>query len=219
MSGINDAASTVHQVGEIAGVFAFALSGALVAVRRDLDIVGIFLLACATALGGGIIRDVIIGNVPPNAFTDLKYLGVAALAALLICLWRPPQRLTSWPLDVTDAVGLGLFAVTGTVVAYSTGLSATGSALLGMTTAIGGGVIRDVLTGQVPTVLRPGQHLYAIPALLCASVVAVLLRFAHYQPWMGLCCAALAVALRLASLKFGWHGPRPWYAGRTRGAD
>lgn len=216
MAGINDAASTVHSFGELAGVFAFAMAGGLAAVRRNLDIVGILLLSAATALGGGIIRDVLIGNTPPNAFTNMKYLACAVTAGILVCLWRPPPRLTRWPLDVTDAIGLGLFAVTGTVIAHDWGLNAPGAALLGMTTAIGGGVIRDVLTGQIPAVLRPGEHLYAIPALLCASVVAMLLRYTDYQAWMGLACALIAIALRLASLRFGWHGPLPWYVTRER---
>lgn len=216
MADINEAASLLHHSGELIGVVAFALSGALAAVRRGMDVVGILLLAVATALGGGVIRDVIIGNTPPNAFTDMRYLAAAVAAGAVICVWSPPSnRLTRWPLEFTDAVGLGLFAVTGTVIAHDWGLSAPGAALLGMTTCIGGGVIRDVLSGEVPSVLRPGEYLYAIPALLCASTVAILLRYTHYQAWMGLACATIAIALRLASLKFGLHGPRPWYVRRT----
>lgn len=216
MAGINDAVSTVQQVGELAGVAAFALSGGLAAVRRDLDIVGVILLAAATALGGGVMRDLIIGNTPPVAFTNMAYLGTAIAGGVVICLWHPPARLTRWPLDITDAIGLGIFAVVGTVVAHHAGLNAPGAALLGMTTAIGGGVIRDVLTGQVPSVLRPGQHLYAIPALLCATVVALILRYGDYQPWVGLICAVTATALRLASLRYGWHGPQPWHMRRAK---
>ncbi len=220
MAGINETASTLHEYGELVGVAAFALSGALTAVRRNMDIVGILLLAMATALGGGVIRDLIIGNTPPNAFTDMSYAVVALAAGALICVWHPPSNaVTKWSLDVTDAAGLGLFAVTGTVIAYEWGMSAPGAALLGMTTCIGGGVIRDVLSGQIPTVLRPGQNLYAIPALTCAAVVAALLRFTDYQPWMGLACAAIAIAIRIGSLVFGWHGPQPWYMRRLGGRE
>lgn len=216
MADLNETASTLHQYGELVGVTAFALSGALVAVRRNMDIVGILLLAMATALGGGITRDLIIGNTPPNAFTDMSLAVAALIGGGVICVWHPPTNpMTRWALDVTDAIGLGLFAVTGTVIAHEWGMSAPGAALLGMTTCIGGGVIRDVLSGQVPTVLRPGQNLYAIPALTAAAVVAVLLRYTDYQPWMGLACAALAIAIRIGSLAFGWHGPQPWYM-RTR---
>ncbi|MFT3663269.1 MAG: TRIC cation channel family protein [Gordonia sp. (in: high G+C Gram-positive bacteria)] len=212
---MNDAAGAVQYVGELAGVFAFAASGALAAVRRNLDITGILLLAVATALGGGVIRDLIIGNTPPAAFIHMEYLGTAVAAGVLVSVWQMPARLSRWPLDITDAVGLGLFAVTGTLVAHQSGLNAPGSALLGMTTAIGGGVIRDVLTRQVPSVLRPGEYLYAIPALLCAIVATMLVRYVDYQPWMGLACAAIATVIRLASLRFGWHGPEPWYRSRT----
>lgn len=215
MTGINETASLLHQSGEIAGVVAFSLSGALAAVRKNMDIVGIVLLAVATALGGGIIRDLIIGNTPPNAFTEMKYPVAALCAAAVVCVWQPPSnRMTKWSLEVTDAVGLGLFAVTGTVIAHEWGMSAPGAALLGMTTCIGGGVIRDMLSGQIPTVLQPSQHLYAIPALACAATVAALLRYTNYQPWMGLACAVIAIALRLGSLRFGWHGPQPWYMRR-----
>ncbi len=219
MAGINETASLLHHSGELIGVVAFALSGALTAVRKNMDIVGILLLAVATALGGGIIRDVIIGNIPPNAFTDMKYAAAAVAAGGVVCVWHPPstRRAWKWSLEVTDAIGLGLFAVTGTVIAHEWGMAAPGAALLGMTTCIGGGVIRDVLSGEIPTVLRPGQHLYAIPALTCAAVVAILLRYTDYQPWMGLACAAIAVVLRLGSVRFGWHGPQPWYM-RERGA-
>lgn len=212
VANINETASALHQYGELVGVVAFALSGALVAVRRNMDIVGVLLLAVATALGGGIIRDLIIGNTPPNAFTNMSYAVAAVIGGALICVWHPPSnRMTKWSLEVTDAIGLGLFAVTGTVIAHQWGMSAPGAALLGMTTCIGGGVIRDVLAGQIPTVLRPGQNLYAIPALVCAAVVAVLLRYTDYQPWMGLACAGIAIAIRLGSLRYGWHGPQPWY--------
>ena len=209
-------ASVVNFGGELVGIVAFAASGALLSVRRDLDIVGIILLAVATALGGGIIRDVMIGKIPPTAFTDLWLFGAAVATALVIFFWQPPARLTRWPLDITDAVGLGLFAVTGTVTAYQYGLSAPAAAMLGLTTGVGGGIIRDVLSGQVPVVLRPNTHLYAIPAAGGAAVTAALLSFDVYRPWMGLLCAAAVIAVRIGSLKYGWHGPRPWYTERDR---
>lgn len=213
-SNLDNAATFLHHSGELVGIAAFAASGAILAVRRDLDIVGIVLLAAATALGGGIIRDVIIGRTPPLAFTDLSYVGIAVCVGLVIFVWSPPARLTRWPLDVTDAVGLGLFCVNGTVVAYAFGLAAPSAAMLGLTTAIGGGIVRDVLSGSVPGVLRTGEHLYAIPAVGGAAVTAALLYADVYQAWQGLVIAAAVVVVRLGSLKFGWHGPRPWYTRR-----
>lgn len=215
-SNLDGAASALNLGGELIGVVAFAASGALLSVRRDLDIVGIVLLAVATALGGGVIRDVIIGKTPPTAFTDLWLVGTAVTTALVLFVWHPPARLTRWPLDLTDAVGLGMFAVTGTVTAYDYGLAAPSAAMLGLTTAVGGGIVRDVLSGHVPVVLRPGQHLYAIPALGGAAATALLLYFDVYTPWYGFACAAAVIAVRVASLKYGWHGPRPWYTTRDR---
>lgn len=172
------------------------------------------MLAAVTALGGGIVRDMVSGTTPPYAFRDMYPLAIAVAAGFLVFFWNPPTRLTEWPLDTADAIGLGLFAVTGTIL-VDAGLSTPGAALLGMTSAIGGGVIRDVLSGAVPSVLRPGEHLYAIPARLCATAVSLLVSYAVYQEWMGMICAVAAFALRLASLRFGWHGPLPRYARHT----
>jgi uncharacterized membrane protein YeiH len=212
--GIDDAASMVHQVGEMVGVVAFAASGALLAVRRNLDIVGIVFLAVTTALGGGVIRDLLVGNTPPVAFTDFKFLAAAAATGLLIFFWHPPAILQRWPLDVTDAVGLGLFVVTGTAVGYAWGVGAPAAALLGLTTGVGGGIIRDMLSGKVPAILRTDEPLYAIPAFIGAVLTTTLMHFDWYRPWIGLICAALITLGRLAALKYRWHGPRPHYVAR-----
>lgn len=208
---LESAATAVHHYGEVIGTIAFAASGALAAVRRNLDIVGIVVLASATALGGGIARDVLIGHTPPTAFTDLTYLIAATVTALLIFVKRPRHTLTRRALQLFDAVGLGLFCVTGTVISYDAGVGAPTAALLGVTTAIGGGVIRDVLSGQVPAVLRPDEPLYAIPAVAGAVTTAVLLRLGVTSAWVGLLCAALTISFRILSLRFEWHGPRPHY--------
>lgn len=209
------AVDAVQHVGELFGVFAFASSGALLAVRRDFDIFGIVVLACSTALGGGIIRDLVIGRTPAAAFVDLSYLWTAVLAAVIIFFWHPPRRLTRGPLEVADAFGLGLFCVTGTVIAYSRGLGAPSAALLGLVTAIGGGVIRDLLGGQTPNVLRPDQ-IYALPALAGAIATAALLHFGVYQAWTGALAASGAIAFRLLALRFGWHAPQARRYSRTR---
>ncbi|MEV6561163.1 trimeric intracellular cation channel family protein [Nocardia sp. NPDC051756] len=209
------AVGAAQHAGELFGVFAFASSGALLAVRRDFDIFGIVVLACATALGGGIIRDLLIGRTPPAAFVDLSYLWTAVLAAAVIFFWHPSRRLTRGPLEVADAFGLGLFCVTGTVIAYSRGLGAPSAALLGLVTAIGGGVIRDLLGGQTPNVLRPDQ-IYAVPALAGAVATATLLHFGVYQAWTGALAALGAIAFRLLALRFGWHAPQARRYPRTR---
>ncbi|MCF8568725.1 trimeric intracellular cation channel family protein [Gordonia sp. HY002] len=211
---IDHAASVVQEVGEMIGTVAFAASGALLAVRRNLDIVGIVFLAVSTALGGGVIRDIMVGNTPPTAFTDLKFLAAAAATGLIIFFWHPPPRLTRWPLDVTDAIGLGMFVVVGATVGHAWGASPTVAALLGFTTGVGGGIIRDVLSGKVPAILRTDEPLYAIPAFAGAVVASTLMAFDWYRGWMGLICALLVIVARLASLKYGWRGPRPYYVSR-----
>lgn len=213
---LETAATAVHHAGEVIGTVAFAASGALTAVRRNLDIVGIVVLASATALGGGIARDVLIGQIPPTAFTNLTYLIAATATALVIFVKHPPRILSGWSLKFTDAVGLGLFCVTGTVVAYDGGLGAPTAALLGVTTGIGGGVVRDVLSGEVPGVLRPDEALYAIPAIVGAVATAILLDVGLYNAWIGLICAAATIALRLLALRYGWHGPLPHYVRRDK---
>ncbi|MFI9506078.1 trimeric intracellular cation channel family protein [Nocardia sp. NPDC052566] len=204
---LSTAVNALQHAGELVAVFAFAASGALLAVRRDFDIFGIVVLAVSTALGGGVIRDLIIGRTPPLAFTDLSYLWTSLLAAVIIFFRHPPRRLTRGPLEVADAVGLGLFCVTGTVAAYSHGLAAPSAALLGLVTAIGGGVIRDLLGGQTPSVLRPDQ-IYAVPALVGAAITAALLHYGYYRGWTGGLAALGAIALRLLALRFNWHAPQ-----------
>ncbi|MEV0295845.1 trimeric intracellular cation channel family protein [Nocardia sp. NPDC050710] len=214
---LDSAADAAQRIGELLGVIAFATSGALLAVRKNLDIFGMAVLACSTALGGGVIRDLLIGRTPPSAFTDLTYLTASLLAALVIFFRHPSHRLTRGALEITDAVGLGLFCVTGTVVAYRYGTGAPTAALLGMVTAIGGGVIRDVLGGQVPSVLRPDQELYAVPALFGAAATATLLHFGYYRAWSGLLAAALAIAFRLLARRYQWRAPQARHSPDLRG--
>ncbi|MEV6767485.1 trimeric intracellular cation channel family protein [Nocardia sp. NPDC051030] len=204
---LGSAVDAAQQVGNMVGVFAFGASGALLAVRRRFDMVGIAVLAVCTATGGGILRDLIIGATPPAAFVHLSYATVALLSAVLIFFWHPPTRVTRTPLNVADAIGLGIFCVTGTVTAFQHGLSATSSAALGLVTAVGGGVIRDVLAGVTPSVLSDGE-LYAVPALLGSAATAALLHHGQYTFWTGGLAGLGAVALRLIALWRHWHAPR-----------
>lgn len=204
---LDSAVTAVQRAGEMAGVISFAASGALVAVRKRFDVFGMVVIAAATALGGGILRDLLIGRTPPAAFTDLTYLCAAVLTALVLYFFAPPRRLVNGPMEVADAIGLGLFSVTGTVIAYSAEVGAPTAAMLGMTTAIGGGVIRDVLSGEVPSVLRPDQDLYAVPALCGATATALLLHYGLYYTWTGLLAALGAITFRLLAHRFRWHAP------------
>src|SRR3954467_7109630 len=154
----------------LAGTFVFGLSGGVAAVRAKLDLFGVVLLAAGVGLAGGITRDVLIGTRPAT-FRDWRYLAAAA-AAGVVCFFagRVLER-AERSIMIFDALGLGLFAVTGATKALQFGLGPVPAILLGTITGVGGGMLRDVLLREVPTVLREG--LYAIPALLGATVLVI----------------------------------------------
>ena len=166
---------TLLLVLDLVGTFAFALDGALTALRLTrLDIVGVVTLGIITALGGGIIRDLMIGSVPPATFSDWRYLAVATVGGLIaFALARRLERLTL-PISLLDAAGLSLFAVTGASKALDYGLGAGQAVILGALTGVGGGTLRDVLIRRVPAVLHSG--LYAIPALVGAAITVIAIR-------------------------------------------
>lgn len=146
---------------DLTGTFVFGLNGALTAVRATrLDVVGVVTLGMMTALGGGVIRDVLIGSVPPATFQDWRYFALAFGGGIIaFALSRRLDRL-EMPITVLDAVGLSVFAVIGASKASEYGLGVGPAVLLGVITAVGGGTIRDLMIGQIPTVLR--SELYAI---------------------------------------------------------
>lgn len=166
---------------DILGVFVFALSGALVAVRKGLDLIGVIVLAWVAGLGGGILRDVLLGATPPVGVSDWRLMAPVLVAGGLTFVWyrrlrtlvgsRPGVRLSLLGrlIRTTDAVGLSFFAVSGALKALQYDSGALTAVLLGVVTAVGGGALRDVLAGQVPEVLR--RELYAVPALIGAAVV------------------------------------------------
>ncbi|MEU5880744.1 trimeric intracellular cation channel family protein [Spirillospora sp. NPDC047279] len=200
--------SGVPELLDLAGIFVFAVSGALAAVNKRLDLVGMVVLAEITALGGGILRDLIIGDVPPAAFTSLGYVLVPVAASALVFFWHPQVARILPTVLMFDAAGLGLFCATGTLKALEYGLSPLHSVMLGVVTAIGGGILRDMLSGQIPSVLYDRQ-LYALPALLGAMVVACAGSFDLHGAGVTAGAALLAFALRLLAMRHGWRTPRP----------
>lgn len=196
------------QALDLVGIFVFAVSGALLAVRRGFDVVGMLVLAEATALGGGVIRDLILGATPPAAFVDTTYLVVPVLAALLTFFVHGQISRIHGAVLVFDAGGLGLFCVAGTLKALAYGLGPVQSIALGVTTAVGGGILRDVLANEVPTVLRADSELYAVPAILGATVVATAWYFQASTPPIAVAAAAIAFALRIVALTYSWRAPR-----------
>ncbi|MEU6018678.1 trimeric intracellular cation channel family protein [Streptomyces sp. NPDC047515] len=201
---------SVQHALDIAGIFVFAISGALLAVRKNFDVFGIAVLAEATALGGGLFRDIVIGAVPPAAFTDLGYFTTPLLAAGMVFFLHPHVERIQVGVNVFDAAGLGLFCVTGTVKAYAYGLGLTASAALGLATAVGGGVLRDVLANEVPSLLRWDRDLYAVPAIVGATMIVLCIRFGVLNAFTSGTAVILTFVLRLLSMRFHWRAPRAY---------
>lgn len=196
---------TLVLILDLLGTFVFALSGATAGVRRRLDLFGVLVLAFAAATAGGVTRDLLIGAVPPAAIRDWRYLAVSLLAgAITFCWYSAVTRMQS-PVLLFDGAGLALFAVAGAQKALAFGLGPVMAALLGMLTAIGGGMVRDVLLAQVPTVLH--AELYAVAALAGATVVVLgdLLRIP--SPVATVAGAILCFSLRLMAIRRGWRLP------------
>jgi uncharacterized membrane protein YeiH len=190
---------------DLAGTFVFALSGAMAGVKRRLDLFGVLVLAFAAANSGGIIRDLVIGAVPPAAIDDWRYLG-ASLVAGIITFCFPAAVRQQWnPVLLFDAAGLALFAVSGAHKALAYGLNPIMATLLGMVTGIGGGMARDVLLTDIPVVLR--ADLYAVAALLGAGIVvgAHLLQLPAGPATLA--GAALCFGVRVLAMKRRWQLP------------
>ena len=204
MTGLD---SMVERALDLGGVFVFALSGAYLAARKGFDVVGILVLAMATGLGGGLLRDVLLGDVPPVAVRDQLYLAAPIVAGLIVFVGQDAVEKVWRPVHVFDAVGLGLFSVVGTAKSLDYGVGVAPSVMLGVTTAVGGGILRDVLAREVPSVFRADSALYAVPAALGSVATAVL----WSQDWLGAVTALVVVgsvvAIRVLAMSQGWRAP------------
>lgn len=193
---------------DLLAILVFAISGGLTAVRMRLDFVGVIVLATVTGLGGGWIRDVLIGATPPAALADWRYLVTPLAAGVATFFLHPALGRVERSINVFDAFGLGLFSVAGALKASEYGLGPLPATLLGVITGIGGGVLRDVLVGRVPTVLRKGE-LYATPATVGAAIAA----FGHQLDLPTLAVvlvgATVTIVWRLLAIWRGWTAPEP----------
>jgi uncharacterized membrane protein YeiH len=198
-------AGSILLAADLIGVAVFAASGASAAVVKRLDVFGVAFVGFVAALGGGILRDLVIGAVPPLAFADWRYAVTAALASLAV-FWLHPQltRLRRTVL-VLDAAGLGLFTVAGTFKAATSGVPPVGACVIGMLTAIGGGVGRDLLTGEIPVVLQ--RDIYAVAALGGAIAVVALIAAGQAGPVALAAAALFTTAVRLIALRRRWSAP------------
>ena len=192
-------------VGDLVGVAVFAASGASAAIAKRLDLFGVGFVGFVAALGGGILRDLVIGAAPPLAFADWRYPVTAVLASVAV-FWLHPQlsRLRRTVL-LLDAAGLGLFTVTGTLKALNAGVPPVGACLVGMLTAIGGGLARDLLTGEIPVVLQ--RDIYAVAALGGAILVTILHGAGLAGPISTVAAAVLITGVRLLALYRRWSAP------------
>lgn len=191
---------------DLLGTVTFALNGALTATRRvRLDIVGVLSLGVITAIGGGLIRDVLLGATPPAAFQHWYYLAAAGAGAVAAWLIARPPRALHRAIVVLDAIGLSVFCVTGARKAIELGLAPAPAILLGAITAVGGGTLRDVLVRDVPSVLT--SELYAIPALAGATVAALAGTSTSAGAPAAVVGAALCFVIRMVGVRFDLHAP------------
>jgi uncharacterized membrane protein YeiH len=202
-----ESTSTLLLVLDLLGIFVFAISGALVAVRKQLDVFGVLVLAGTTGLGGGFLRDVLIDATPPAALADWRYLLVPVAAGLLTFGFHPALGRHERVVIVFDAAGLGLFCVTGALKALDYGLGPVPAALMGMVTGVGGGIARDLLAGRVPVVFS--SELYATPALLGAAWSVVATGLGQSVWVVAIPGVVICLGLRLVALWRGWEAPLP----------
>jgi uncharacterized membrane protein YeiH len=195
---------TLILVLNLAGTFVFGISGGMAAVRRGLDVFGAVVLAAVVGLAGGIIRDLLIGR-PPATFRDWRYLAVAGGAGLVTSLMHPTIDRLQRPIQTMDAAGLALFCVTGAATALTYRLGTAESIILGAITGIGGGMVRDILVGDIPEVLRRG--LYAIPALIGAGIVVLAYRQGDRSPAWPIVGATACFVIRMAGLRYDLNLP------------
>lgn len=193
---------------DLLGTLAFALNGAMTAIKyARVDIVGVLTLGMITALGGGFIRDILIDDLPPTTFMDWRYLAVAAAASLIAFFLGGRLDKLAYTINVLDAVGLSLFALTGTLKGLAFGLGPVQSAILGVITAVGGGTLRDIMIQRIPAILH--TELYAIPAAVAATITVAIMAIDSVNILWVMTGALVCFAMRLLGIHFDLHAPKP----------
>jgi uncharacterized membrane protein YeiH len=190
---------------DLSGTFVFALSGAFTGVQRRLDIFGVLVLSFAAGNSGGIIRDVLIGATPPSAIADWHFLAVSIVAGLITFFFYSITKRLRSPVLLFDAVGLALFAVTGTNKALAFHAGPGTAVMLGTFTGIGGGMVRDILVAEIPTVLR--ADLYAVAALVGATVIVIGQKLHLSSMAVTLAGGFLCFGLRFLAIHREWRLP------------
>lgn len=201
---------------EIIGTVSFAVSGATVAISKKTDLFGVVFLGSITALGGGITRDVLLGHFPPRAFVNALYVVVAAITSVIVFLlaiifkekYTMRERVFENVNNVFDALGLGVFTVTGINAALSSGTehSAFFAIFLGVTTGIGGGILRDLLSASVPSVLK--KHIYALASITGGIIYYFLVINGINKPLCVVVCVVTIFIIRILATVFKWNLPK-----------
>ncbi|WP_260705370.1 trimeric intracellular cation channel family protein [Edaphobacter flagellatus] len=195
-------------VVDLMGVFVFAVEGGLAAIRSNLDVLGLLVISFVTALGGGMIRDLLIGAIPPNSVRDWRYPTTALAGGVVVFyFYQFIQRVPPDLIITLDAVGLALCAIAGSAKAVEYGINPLLSVLMGAVTGVGGGTIRDILLNRVPGVLQ--SDVYAAAALAGALVVVIGLRFRNIPRWLVMTSGAgVCFTLRMVAVLNHWNLPR-----------
>ena len=199
--------TTLLLVLDLVGVAAFAASGALTGVQKQLDLFGVVFISGVTAIGGGFIRDALIGATPVAALSDWRYLVTPAVVGVVVFRVHPTIAKLARPLLLVDAAGLGLFAVAGARKAIERGIGPIGSIGIGMVTAIGGGILRDVLVREIPVVLH--REIYATAALIGATIVIVGDRANWADTAVAFAAIVVTFLIRVISRWRKWSAPVP----------
>lgn len=191
---------------DLLGTAAFAASGALAGVRRGMDIFGVLMLGLVTATGGGTLRDLLLGDTPPFIFKNETYLYISIAVSLAVFIMHRHLDFLEHPLQFFDAIGLGTFVVIGTGKALAFHFGMVGAVMMGVMTATAGGMIRDVLSNQVPMVLQ--KEVYA-SACMAGGFLLVLMHRAHLpDSWSVLAAAVLVITVRLLAIRYRWSLPK-----------
>ncbi len=201
---------------ELVGTVSFAVSGATVAISKKTDLFGVVFLGSITALGGGITRDILLGHFPPRAFVSALYVSVAAASAIIVFVlarifkekYMMRERILEKVNNIFDALGLGIFTVTGINAALSSNVDSNAffAIFLGVTTGIGGGILRDLLSASVPSVLK--KHIYALASIAGGIIYYFLAVNGVHQTFSALLCVACVFVIRILATVFKWNLPK-----------
>lgn len=199
---------------DLLGTFAFAISGALMGVSKKMDLYGMFVLAFLTGVGGGTIRDVLLGRVPPFVFNDIWYINVIALATFLVFFLHRKVHRNLKLINIADAVGLGVFTCIGASVALSLGVVWYGIVLFGVLTATGGGMLRDIAAQEVPFVLK--KEVYASASMAGGFLFLLFHKVGVNIDINILVTSAFVSVIRILSMRYGWNLPKLFLRRRAK---